>query len=214
MDVAIIDYETSNLHSVQAACRKVGLSSLITSDERQILDARVAILPGVGAFGEAMKHLIQSKLDQTIYKFVETGKLFIGICLGLQLLLETSEEFGGNNGLGIIKGNVKKLAVKNVNNIKYPVPQVGWSKIYQNSANWNDTLLSENLDGEFMYFVHSYYVELSDRSLTLTTTRYGQQEYCSSIQSDNIFATQFHPEKSGETGLKIYNNIKSIIAKS
>ena len=214
MDVAIIDYDMSNLHSVQAACRKVGLSSLITSDENQILDAKVAILPGVGAFGEAMNHLNQSKLDQTIYKFVETGKLFIGICLGLQLLFETSEEFGGNNGLGIIKGNVKRLPFKKVHNIRYPVPQVGWSKIYKNSANWNDTLLSENLDGEFMYFVHSYYVELSDRSLTLTTTVYGQQEYCSSIQCDNIFATQFHPEKSGETGLKVYNNIRSVIAKS
>ena len=215
MDVAIIDYKMSNLHSVQAACKKVGLSSVITSDQMQILDAKVAILPGVGAFGEAMKHLEKSKLDDCIYSFVNTGRPFIGICLGLQLLFEHSEEFGSHSGLGFIKGFVKKFHFRADTNTKYPVPHIGWNKIRQPGGLWNDTLLCKNRDEDFMYFVHSYYVvpEPEDEHVILATTTYGKQKYCSSIQHNNIFATQFHPEKSGETGMKIYQQLKTNLDK-
>lgn len=198
-----------NLHSVEAACRKVGLSSAITSDASQILDAKIAILPGVGAFGEAMDQLVESKLDECIYRFIESGRPFVGICLGLQLLFEMSEEFGSHSGLGLIKGSVRKFQFNGGESIKYPVPQIGWNKIQQNGVQWNETLLCKNRDNDFMYFVHSYYVDPEDEQVILTTTTYGNQEYCSSVQYNNIFASQFHPEKSGEIGLKIYQQLKT-----
>ena len=208
MDVAIIDYKMSNLFSVQAACEKVGLNSIITSDHNQILDAKVCILPGVGAFEEAMKYLRSSKLDRTIYDFINTGKPFLGICLGLQLLFESSEEFGNSGGLGLIKGTVKKFKPYSNNLTKYPVPQIGWNKINKVTPLWGKSLLRENICGDFMYFVHSYFVEPEVKSLVVSSTTYGNIEYCSSIQKNNIFACQFHPEKSGEKGLNLYRNLK------
>jgi imidazole glycerol-phosphate synthase subunit HisH len=208
MDVAIIDYKMSNLFSVQAACENVGLSSVITSDKNEILDAKIAILPGVGAFGEAMLYLRKSKLDDTINQFIESGKPFIGICLGLQLLFESSEEFGVNKGLGLVKGKVKKFQFHSEKFIKYPVPQIGWNKIKRMGTSWEDSLLCNNTNDDFMYFVHSYFVEPDDESIILSQTTYGKTEYCSSIQQNNIFACQFHPEKSGEIGLNIYKNLK------
>ena len=209
MDVALIDYRMSNLHSVQAACNKVGLSSVITADTAQILDARIAILPGVGAFGEAMSHLSKSKLDDCILRFVESGRPFIGICLGLQLLFDQSEEFGNHKGLGLIRGTVKKFSFRTDKNTKYPVPQIGWNRLRQNCFSWENTLLCNNQSNDFMYFVHSYYVVPEDKKVVLATTTYGDQEYCSAIKHNNIFATQFHPEKSSITGIKVYEQLKN-----
>ena len=211
MDVAIIDYKLSNLHSVQSACKKVGMSSVITSDAGKIMDAKIAILPGVGSFGEAMTQLIDSKMDECIYKFIESGKIFVGICLGLQVLFEKSEEFGSYRGLGIIKGTVKKFQFSKDKNTKYPVPQIGWNKIQRKGVQWSNSPLCENNDNDFMYFIHSYYVVPEDEKVILSTTTYGNQEFCSSVQQNNIFASQFHPEKSGKVGLKIYQSIKSKI---
>ena len=208
MDVAIIDYKMSNLFSVQAACENVGLSSTITSDKNEILDAKVAILPGVGAFGEAMKYLSDLKLDDTIFQFVDSGKPFIGICLGLQLLFESSQEFGDYSGLGLIEGKVKKFEFYSDNSTKYPVPQISWNKINKTNGSWDDSLFHNNTNGDFMYFVHSYFVEPENDNIMLSKTTYGNTEYCSSIQQNNIFACQFHPEKSGEIGINIYKNIK------
>jgi glutamine amidotransferase len=187
----------------------VGLSSIITSDSKQIQKAKVAILPGVGAFGEAMDHLTKLRLDECINRFIDSGRPFIGICLGLQLLFESSEEFGSHRGLGLIRGSVKKFLYRENENTKYPVPQIGWNRIRQSGESWNDTLLCENRDKDFMYFVHSYYVVPEDDHISLSTTTYGKQKYCSSIQFRNIFASQFHPEKSGETGMKVYKQLKT-----
>jgi len=211
MDVAIIDYKMSNLHSVEAACNKVGLNSMITSKNSEILSSKIAILPGVGAFGEAMNQIKKLGLDKTIKEFIDSGKQFVGICLGLQLLFDESDEFGENQGLGVIKGKVKKFNLQKINEKKFPVPQIGWNKIFRTDNVWDSTLLKENNDGDFMYFVHSYYVEPYDNDIILSKTVYGNVEYCSSIKYKNIFALQFHPEKSGLTGLKIYNNIKNEI---
>ena len=208
MEVAIIDYSMSNLHSVQAACEKEGLSSVITADPGQIMEAETAILPGVGAFGKAMSHLIEKKLDRCIYDFIDSGKPFIGICLGLQLLFDSSEEFGNHKGLGIIKGSVKKIDMADSHLTKYPVPQIGWNRIRQAQIKWENTLLNKNLDNDFVYFVHSYYVQPYDENIILSKTTYGDLEYCSSIQHRNIFACQFHPEKSGEVGLNVYKTLK------
>ena len=206
-DVAIIDYKMSNLYSVQSACRRVNLSSVITSDTNQILDAKIAILPGVGAFGKAMTQLAKYKLDECIFSYVSSGKPFIGICLGLQLLFETSEEFGNHKGLGLIRGLVRKLTFDKEEKCRYPVPHIGWNKL-KKVACWHNTFLSENKQNDFMYFVHSYYVEPDDIRMVLAKTTYGGQEYCSAIQYKNIFATQFHPEKSGQIGIKIYQCLK------
>ena len=208
MDVAIIDYGVSNLHSVKEACLKVGLSVTVTSESERILESKVAILPGVGAFGEAMNQLEKFKLDQCIVEFVKTGKPFIGICLGLQLLFEKSDEFGSNKGLGLIKGSVKKFKFNFIEGTKYPVPKVGWNKIKKCSQSWEKTFLGNNNEEDFMYFVHSYYVDPKDKDIILSKTKYGNQSYCSSIQFNNIFATQFHPEKSGDVGMRIYEKIK------
>ena len=211
MDVAIIDYKMSNLHSVEAACHKVGLNCIITSDNEEILNSKIAILPGVGAFGKAMQQIKILGLDQTIKEFINTGKQFIGICLGLQLLFQDSEEFGDNHGLGIIKGSVRKFPSQQIAIKKFPVPQIGWNKIIRKTSNWRNSLLGQNNDGDFMYFIHSYYVRPEQDEIILSSTTYGNVEYCSSIKYNNIFASQFHPEKSGITGLKIYENLKNNI---
>tara|TARA_B100001250_G_scaffold362075_1_gene340534 strand:- start:69 stop:704 length:636 start_codon:yes stop_codon:yes gene_type:complete len=208
MDIAIIDYKISNLYSVQAACTKVGLKSIITSNHSQIMNAKIAILPGVGAFGMAMKNLKDLKLDKCIYKFIRTGKPFIGICLGLQLLFDRSEEFGDFKGLGLIRGSVKKFKNQSLNRIRYPVPQIGWNKINKHKISWTKTYLKNNSNNDFMYFIHSYYAIPKDKSCILSKTIYGDIEYCSSIRFKNIYAFQFHPEKSGEVGMKIYYEIK------
>ena len=209
MDVAIIDYKMSNLYSVQSACSKIGLTSVITSDKQQILNANSAILPGVGAFGEAMIHLKDMGIDKIIHSYVESGKPFIGICLGLQLLFESSDEFGFNQGLGILKGRVKKFNLKSSNDNKYPIPQVGWNRIDQVNRKWKNSLLCNNKSGDFMYFVHSHYVKPEKEDVVIAFSNYGGKRYASAVEKENVFATQFHPEKSGLVGIKIYEELKS-----
>ena len=160
MELAIINYNMSNLYSVREACNKANISCKITSDPEEVLQAKVAILPGVGAFGEAMTQLQKTGLDDCIIRFFESGRPLVGICLGMQLLFESSNEFGENKGLGIVKGFVEKFQFIKKDNIKYPVPQIGWNRIYQHSDSWNKTLLKENKSGDFMYFVHSFYTYL------------------------------------------------------
>jgi len=205
--VAIIDYEAGNLYSVQHACNFVGLESKITSDKDEILSANGAILPGVGAFGEAMENLNKRGLAETIREFVASGKPFMGVCLGLQLLFTESEEFGLHQGLDLIKGEVKRFPNKNDLGEPVKVPQIGWNQIYQkDEKKWKNSPLNGVENGEFMYFVHSYYVTPRDKNDVLTLTNYEGIEYCSSVCRDNLFATQFHPEKSSQEGIKIYKN--------
>jgi glutamine amidotransferase len=209
MSVAIIDYKLGNLHSVKSACDHVNLHSVITSDPNVILNSKAAILPGVGAFKEAMDFLNKSKLNLTIKEFIETKKPFLGVCLGMQLLFENSEEFGHHPGLGVIKGKIVKFNFNHnkINNCS--IPQIGWNKIYPKNKNWENTILESNQDEDFMYFVHSYYA-VPEEDCVLSITNYGDIEFCSSIQYKNIYATQFHPEKSGKKGLKIYKFFKKI----
>ena len=211
MEVAIIDYKMGNLHSVKAACDKVGLASKISSDPAEINDCIAAILPGVGAFAQAMKNINELKLDNCIHKFVETDKIFFGICLGMQLLFDISNEFGSYNGLGIIKGRSEKFNFSSKNSKIYPIPQIGWNRIFEKKIFWKDTILNNNKNGDFMYFLHSNYVLPLNKNIILSKTIYGSHEFCSSIKQNNIFATQFHPEKSGMTGLNIYRNLKVLI---
>ncbi len=203
-NIAIIDYRLSNLFSVKNACSFVGLKPVITCDKIQIIEADALILPGVGAFGDAMKNLESMGLIEPIKESIKEGKPFMGVCLGMQLLFSESEEFGNHQGLNIIKGKVVRFAGKTK---KIKVPQIGWNRIYRYSSGrneWRQSPLRNIANNEFMYFVHSYYVRPDNKDKILSFTNYEGIEYCSAVKYKNILATQFHPEKSGKEGIKIY----------
>ena len=211
MKIAIIDYNMGNLFSVQHACEHVGLDPIITQKPDEIIECSAAILPGVGAFAEAMNNINRLGLSSCIKDFIATQKPFMGICLGLQLLFTESEEFGNTKGLGIIDGQVLRFPNESKVNSIIRVPQIGWNKIYRKDRidglkKWNNSPLLGIENNQFMYFVHSFYVKPQDKNNELTLTNYEGIEYCSSILFKNIFACQFHPEKSAIKGIEIYKN--------
>lgn len=207
--IVIIDYQLGNLFSVNQALLNVGANVLISSKKEDIISADAIVLPGVGAFRDAMQNLQDLDLIDVLTEKVNIEKKpFLGICLGLQLLFTTSKEFGNHKGLGFISGTVERFNNQNeLDFSKVKVPQISWNTVNQlGDRNWLDTpleLIDNNAD---MYFVHSYYVKPLDQDVILSVTNYGGIEYCSCILKDNIFACQFHPEKSGEKGLDIYRN--------
>jgi imidazole glycerol-phosphate synthase subunit HisH len=203
--VTIIDYQLGNLFSVEQACNTIGLNAKISSKKEDIINADALILPGVGAFIEAMKNLKNLDLISPIKDAVQQNKPIFGICLGQQLLFSESEEFGSGKGLDIIPGRIRKFS-KEMTTERIKVPQIAWNKVYQFQKSWKDTALCELKDGEYMYFVHSYFVSPETEDSILTKTNYCGVEYCSAIQKNNIFATQFHPEKSSTKGISIYRN--------
>jgi glutamine amidotransferase len=203
--VVIIDYNLGNLFSVEQACRATGIDAEISASKTAIDNADALILPGVGAFIEAMQNLDQQGLVETIKNNVKSGKPIFGVCLGLQLLFSKSEEFGSGEGLDLIQGTIKKFPAT-IDGKKIRVPQIAWNKIYADHQDWNDSPLKGISQNEFMYFVHSYYVDPANDSCILTKTNYEGMDYCSGILKDNIFATQFHPEKSAQKGILIYKN--------
>lgn len=216
--IAIVDYGMGNLFSVRQACEHAGLNVGITSSRDEIQSADAVILPGIGAFGDAMATLARLDLVGVLRDIAASGKPLVGVCLGLQLLMTESLEFGLHKGLGIIEGQAIKFDNPLEGERKLKVPQVGWNSVHQvtregngDGPSWANSPLAEIADGEFMYFVHSYIVQPEDENVTLSVSRYGQIEFCSSIHSQNIFACQFHPERSGSKGLKIYHNLASHI---
>ena len=206
--VVIIDYQLGNLFSVNQAMTKIGINAVISSNPMEIENADAIVLPGVGAFKDAMENLKKLNLVQPIKNFIESGKPFFGICLGLQLLFSESEEFGYTTGLNIIEGKVVKFRnVKNDVLNFYKVPQISWNSINKpDKLSWQKTPLFNISELENFYFVHSYYVVPTNTNIILTTTEYAGVKYVSSIYFKNIFACQFHPEKSAHEGLKIYEN--------
>ncbi|MBL7978384.1 MAG: imidazole glycerol phosphate synthase subunit HisH [Bacteroidetes Order II. Incertae sedis bacterium] len=207
MKIIIIDYQLGNLFSVQQACLYLGFDAEISSDANCIAKADAIILPGVGAFADAMYNLQKFDLIEPIKDFVSTNKPFMGICLGLQLLFGESEEFGIHKGIGLIEGVVKKFPTQDTQGGKLKVPQIAWNTIFPNQkSTWDNSPLSVCGFGDYMYFVHSFYVQPAADEVVLSTTNYGGHTYCSSILKNNIFACQFHPEKSGLDGIKIYKN--------
>ena len=207
MEIAVIDYKMSNMFSIKNALDSLGFRSQITSDPNRILAADGAVLPGVGSFPEAMGYLNELHMISVIKEFIANGKPFMGICLGLQLLFSKSEEFDKCEGLGIIDGTVEGFS-------KYitskPIPHVGWNTIInQNSVKQKKSGHSSKIrfcENEYYYFVHSYFVKPDNKECVYTWSRYGGYEFCSSIAINNIFACQFHPEKSGSRGLNILKN--------
>lgn len=207
MAVSIIDYGMGNLRSVQKGFEKIGAQAEIINTPQQVADAEAIVLPGVGAFKNCLENLDSLKLVAPIIKSIESGKPFLGICLGLQILFTESEEFGSTPGLDIIKGKVIRFktdtSCDHTPHLK--IPHMGWNNI---SIKKGGPYL-EGLDNStYLYFVHSYYVKPEDENVVATTTDYGV-EFVSSILKDNIFACQFHPEKSQKAGLKILKNFTS-----
>jgi len=196
--IAIIDYDMGNLRSVAKAFEKVGATAAVTRDPKAILNASHVVLPGVGAFKDCMRNLDEYGLIDPIIKSIESGKPFLGICLGLQLLFDESMEFGHHRGLGVVKGKVVRFP----EGTGLKVPHMGWNEANKRK---DSPLLSGIEDDTFFYFVHSYYAVPEDRSVDLTTTGYGM-DFTSSIMKDNIMACQFHPEKSQKPGLKVLEN--------
>lgn len=207
MKVTIIDYQLGNLFSVQQACLYLGFDAEVSSDANRIAKADAIILPGVGAFADAMHNMQKLDLIEPIKDFVSSNKPFMGICLGLQLLFSESEEFGIHKGLDLIEGVVKKFPSQDIDEGKLKVPQIAWNTISPNQQSaWDNSPLSLCNFGDYMYFVHSFYVQPATDEVVLSTTNYGGYTYCSSILKNNIFACQFHPEKSGLGGIKIYKS--------
>ncbi|WP_319467421.1 imidazole glycerol phosphate synthase subunit HisH [uncultured Pseudodesulfovibrio sp.] len=217
-DVAIIDYGLGNLFSIKHACEHVGLTVSITNEIDQILSAKSVILPGVGAFGDAMKALRRLDLISPIKDVFSKGTPLLGICLGLQLLFTESEEFGHHKGLDLIPGTVKYFSVQQEGDRTLKVPQVGWNSINlppeAHSDHWESSLLHKVPTGTDMHFVHSCYVVPENADNILSVTRYGEIEFCSGSQHKNITAFQFHPERSGKMGLQVYTNFAQKIHSS
>ncbi|MCL6471773.1 MAG: imidazole glycerol phosphate synthase subunit HisH [Firmicutes bacterium] len=194
--IAIIDYGMGNLRSVEKAFEKLGFEVAISSDPGFISRADGVILPGVGAFADCMANLLSAGMERAVRDSIASGKPFLGICLGLQLLFRQSEEDGLHDGLAIFDGRVRRLPEGQ------KIPHMGWNQVrYTKRA----PIFEGVPEGSNFYFVHSYYVDPDDKGIIATTTDYGL-EFTSSVWSENIFAVQFHPEKSGEVGLKVLAN--------
>lgn len=204
--IAIVDYQLGNLFSVRQAMLNIGLDVFITQNPVEIQKADAVVLPGVGAFSDAMDNLQKQGMDKSLQEFVLTGKPFMGVCLGLQLLFSESEEFGVSKGLGILPGMVKRFKNIDEEGNVVKVPQIAWNEIYSAEIDWSVTPLKSLAEKEHMYFVHSFYVEPYDKTCILSKTTYRTKEYTSAVIKNNIFACQFHPEKSAEKGLTIYRN--------
>ncbi len=200
--VAIIDYDAGNIKSVEKALHYLGEEAVITRDRDTILGADRVILPGVGAFGDAMEKLRTYELDKVIQEVVAKNTPFLGICLGLQLLFESSEESEGVEGLGILKGKVVRLPEES----DLKIPHIGWNSLkYPNPGR----LFTGIAEDSYVYFVHSYYLQAKDPSIVTATTEYGTLIHAS-VEQGNVFACQFHPEKSSEVGMQILKNFLTI----
>ena len=200
--IAIIDYDAGNIRSVEKAMAKLGQEVWITRDRERIMNADKVILPGVGSFGDAMAHLREYNLVEVIKDVVAEKKPFLGICLGLQLLYESSEETPGVEGLGILKGKI--IRIPEQKDLK--IPHMGWNSLHLQ----NDGRLFRGIEqNPYVYFVHSYYLKAGEEETVKATTEYSVNIHAS-VEKDNVFACQFHPEKSGDLGLQILKNFAEL----
>ena len=196
MKITVVDYESGNLRSVIQALRYAEIDPIVSGNPDQILSADILILPGVGSGNAAMKALEQKQLTGAIREFIGSGRPFMGICLGLQLLMDITDEGGGVECLSVIRGTVERLPSED------KVPHMGWNQVVINKEH---NIMRGINPSAYFYFAHSYYSVPADSNVVLGTTSYGI-DFCSILVRDNVFATQFHPEKSGSVGLQIYKN--------
>lgn len=201
--IAIIDYGAGNIQSVNKALKHIGCDTVVTRNKDVIMKADGAVLPGVGSFGDTMNTMTQYGIKDTVLDYTKSGKPFLGICLGLQLLFPASEESPEAKGLGIFDGTITKIP----SGEGLKIPHIGWNSLDIKKKGG----IFKGIEGNpYVYFVHSYYLNASDKSIVSAQTDYGVS-IDASIEKDNVFATQFHPEKSGETGLKILRNFADIV---
>jgi imidazole glycerol-phosphate synthase subunit HisH len=200
--IGIVDYQMGNLRSVQKAIEHVGGDAFISSDREELSQATHLVLPGVGAFGDAMAELRERKLVSFLQEWSKTDKPFLGICLGMQLLFDTSDEGGKQMGLGILPGDVVRFELP-AQDVSLKIPHMGWNRV--SSVVQNDGMLAGISSNPYVYFVHSYYVRPAESNLTWLTTDYGGP-FCAAVQRGNLLATQFHPEKSQRDGLRLLAN--------
>lgn len=210
--VSIIDCDVGNMKSIISAFKNVGSDVKLISTPQEVLAAELLVLPGDGAFGYAMEQLKKRGLDQAIKSYVESGKPLLGICLGMQLLLTTSEEFGHHEGLGIIPGSVVPFKpVEAVSEQGYRVPHMGWNSVlYANGKGWEGTIFASITNPTEVYFIHSYYVRPDDDGHQTMTTEYGGQRFCSAFKKRSVYGVQFHPEKSGAGGMSIIERFSNL----
>ena len=201
--IAIIDYGAGNIQSVSKALAHIGCEAFITRDKDKILKADGAVLPGVGSFGDTMDTMTEYGIKDTIIEYTKSGKPFLGICLGLQLLFPKSEESPDAEGLGIFDGSITKIP----SGEGLKIPHIGWNSL---DIKKNDGLFKGIGKNPYVYFVHSYFLNASDKSIVSAQTEYGVT-IDAAVEKGNVYATQFHPEKSGETGLKILRNFADIV---
>ena len=204
--VAIIDYDAGNIKSVEKAFNYLGAETVVTRDVNEILRADHVVLPGVGAFGDAMKLIDEYSLASGIKKVVDEKIPFLGICLGQQLLFDSSEESKGAEGLGILRGKILQIPEKDEKGNEYKIPQIGWNSL---SFPKSGRLFKGIPDGAYVYFVHSYYLKAADRNIVTATCEYSTI-VDASVESGNVFACQFHPEKSAEVGMQILKNFLEV----
>jgi len=200
MSIGIVDYNMGNLSSVKNAFLKFGVDAKVQNDPDKLKEYDKLVLPGVGAFGDAMEHLRQSGLDEAIKEFAKSGKPLLGICLGMQLLFDKSDEFGSHDGLGLVPGEVRYFDSSRFEK-RLKIPHMGWNKLFQQK----ETPLLKGLEESFyLYFVHSYHAICEDR-YAIGKTFYGY-EFVSAVQKESVYGFQPHPEKSHDNGLKIIEN--------
>ena len=204
--IAILDYGIGNTRSISNALEALGEASLLTRDPEDILGAKGLIFPGVGAFSKGMENLHSFELIPVLHDYVATGKAFLGICLGMQMLFERSEEFGLTQGLGLIPGKVIKMPLNDEEDLK--LPHISWNSVLEpEPGKWENTILKGITTDEEAYFVHSFVGVPAETRHLLAVTNYGSRSFCSAVKSENIYGVQFHPEKSRNTGLNILRNL-------
>jgi len=201
----VVDYGLGNTFSVINALKIVGANPILTSDFKIIQNAERVILPGVGAFARGMEKLKISGIDQALLEYVQKERPLLGICLGMQLLMDIGYEFGKNNGLGLISGQVKKIYIKDNEFKVVRVPLIGWYKtlVYNHNLSINLNKFSEEINGNFYYYVHSYAVKTNNKVNQLAYVKYSNNHITSAICEKNIYGVQFHPERSGKNGLRL-----------
>ena len=208
MKIVIVDYGIGNVRSIYSAFKNQGIEPILSNDSEVILNADGIVLPGVGAYSHAMKNLKKHNLINILKNYAKTEKPILGICLGMQLLLEESEEFGITEGLGLIKGRVVKIPIANTFQTK--LPNINWLALESNFLKWDKTILNNISLNSEMYFIHSYVAKLDNENEVLSVTDFHNVKFCSTLKKGNIYGCQFHPEKSSQIGLKIIKNFIKI----
>jgi imidazole glycerol-phosphate synthase subunit HisH len=213
-NVTVVDYGSGNLFNIKRAFAAIGVSTNISSSPEDILKADKIVLPGVGAFKTGISHLQKNGMVDALKEFKASGKQIFGICLGMQLLVTQSEENGLHMGLDFIPGKVTRFTPCSSEENRFKIPQICWNTIEQSSVesknSWESTILSEVKSGAYMYFLHSYFVQVAQEEHCLALTPYGNETFHSAIQKDNVMGCQFHPERSGEQGLSILKSFVNI----